>query len=74
VWFATTVCMRLCNMGYMCHVDPYVYSLIFVSTWYMCEMAMELLSRYYHIRNSIMFELSMQRYVSSKLICVDAHI
>jgi hypothetical protein len=41
---ATAVCMRLCFMGYMCHVDPYVYSLMFVSTWYMCEMAMKLLS------------------------------
>jgi hypothetical protein len=27
--FATTVCMRLCYMVYMCHVDPYDYSLMF---------------------------------------------
>jgi hypothetical protein len=25
---ATTMCMRLCYMVYMCHVEPYVYSLM----------------------------------------------
>jgi hypothetical protein len=33
-----------------------------------------LVSHYYHIRNFIMIELSMLRYASFKLICVDAHI
>jgi hypothetical protein len=41
--FATMVCMRLCYMFYMCRVEHYVCSLMFVSSWYMCEMAMELL-------------------------------
>jgi hypothetical protein len=51
-------------------------SLIFYELMIIGEMAMELLSgiSYYHIRNSIMFVLSMQRYVSSKLIGEDAHI
>jgi hypothetical protein len=69
--------MRLCYLFLMCHVDHYalftyfVYELIVIG-----EMAMELLSgiSYYHIRNSIMIELSMLRYVSSKLVGEDAHI
>jgi hypothetical protein len=64
-------------MFYMCHVDHYVlFTYVSLSSWFIGEMAMKLLSgiSYYHIRNSIMFELPMQRYVSSKLIGENAHI
>jgi hypothetical protein len=41
----------------------------FVSSWYMCEMAMEFgpVSRHYHIQNSILIKLSMKRYAPYKL-------
>jgi hypothetical protein len=41
----------------------------FVSSWYMCEMAMEFgpVSHHYHIQNSILIELSIKRYAPYKL-------
>jgi hypothetical protein len=63
-------------MFLICYVDHYVLFTYFYELLVIGEMAMELLSSisYYHIRNFIMLELSMQRYVSAKLNGEDAHI
>jgi hypothetical protein len=45
VLFATMWCMRLCYMFYMCHVDHFVlFTYVSPSSWFIGEMAMELLS------------------------------
>jgi hypothetical protein len=63
-------------MFLICYVNLYVLFTFFNELMVIGEMAMELVSgiSHYHIRNSIMLELSMQRYVSSKLNGEDAHI
>jgi hypothetical protein len=54
--------------GTLCLLN-YVLLCSFVSSWYMCEMAMEfgLVSRHYQLRNSILIELTIKRYAPYKL-------
>jgi hypothetical protein len=59
------VCMRLCSMFYMCRGEHYACSLVYLWAhgicvrwlWNYCPV-----SHHYHIRNSILIELSMKRY------------